>query len=156
MAIACVDSSSIFDRAPRTVAYIQCTRPLFLEAQLPHVVVHTFQMRFSLCCCLKRDRASYSISDNQTNHNKSNAFEMPVISAAPTPVSSATKTGRSTYAKIIHSSETPVADDHRNSTLSVKTIQPVSDDYAELYATIDPTKYAKNRVQGAPTSTDVT
>jgi hypothetical protein len=125
-------------------------------------------MRFSLCFCLKRHRAAYSVSSTNVSYKKSNPTAA-IVTLPPLSLSSGMPhiPVESDYEKIIGSSgdgEICTVNDHRHSTISaeyggyteLKSIppprQPFIDD-TQLYATVDKTKMINNRIRMIPNAT---
>ena len=117
-------------------------------------------MKFSLCFCFKRNRATYSLSSANIYYTNSNSM-IPTVTLAPLPYLS-DKTIESDYAKIIDSSDDEdisMISDYRDSMSSMEygsyaKLTPVRsqpkqlfDDDTELYATVDKTRTANNRIR---------
>ena len=126
-------------------------------------------MTFSFCWCLKRDRATYSVSSNNANLT-SIPPTTATVTLAPLPLSSDVSVVpvESHYEKIIGSSgdgEIHAHQDYRDSTTSmeyggytkltpVRSQQPSFDDETQLYATVDKTRTAGNSgVRTTPSTT---
>jgi hypothetical protein len=111
-------------------------------------------MKFSLCFCFKRDRATYNLSPASIYYTNSNS-RMPTVTLAPLPYLS-DRAFESDYEKIIDSSGDGEINDRRDSIASmeyrgyekVKPIksQPVQsfDDNTALYATVNKTRTGNN------------
>jgi hypothetical protein len=126
----------------------------------------------SFCFCLKRDRDTYSLSSRNNDQTDANTI-IPTVTIAPVPSSSdiPIDASGSHYEKImdlVGDKGTSAINDHRTSTTTsndggyakitpVRSQQKPFVDDTELYATIDKTKKAKNRIRTDETSTiDVT
>ena len=121
-------------------------------------------MTFPFCCCFNRDRATYSVSSNNTNNNRipTNA----TVTLAPLPLSSNLPI-ESDYEKIIGSSgdgEINGNNDYRDSTASMEyggytKLTPIRsqhqsfDDDTQLYATVDKTRTLGNGIRTTPNTT---
>ncbi|CAF0993857.1 unnamed protein product [Adineta steineri] len=125
-------------------------------------------MTFSFCFCFKRDRATYSVSSNNANHNS--IQPSTTVTLAPLPVSNdlSIAPAESHYEKIIGSSgdgEIRVNNDYRDSTTSmeyggytkltpIRSQQQSFDDDTQLYATVDKTRTSgSNGIRTTPNAT---
>lgn len=131
----------------------------------------TTVMTFSFCWCLKRDRATYSVSSNNANLTSiAPTTATNTVTLAPLPVSSDVSVVpiESHYEKIIGSSgdgEIRANQDYRDSTTSmeyggytkltpIRSQQASFDDETQLYATVDKTRTAANSgIRTTPSTT---
>jgi len=116
-------------------------------------------MKFSLCCCLQRNRPTHNISSRKVSFANSDSI-IPTITSAPLPLSTDIPI-ESPYERVIGLSddrEISINNEQLTSTTSMESdgyqkIIPIRlsqlslDDDTELYATVDKTRKAKNAIR---------
>lgn len=129
----------------------------------------TLIMTFSFCFCFKRDRATYSVSSNNSTRNPVASITTPnPVTLAPLPLTTSLPV-ESDYEKIIGSSadgEIRLNNDYRDSTTSmeyggytkltpIRSQQQSFDDDTQLYATVDKSRTIGNNtnVRTTPNTT---
>ena len=114
-------------------------------------------MKFQLCFCFKRNRASYNLSSEQISYRNA-APKTAIVTSQPVSSSSSDSPIKPNDTNVLElSNDRQLETDNEHLTRSTsmhvtfRQLPPVTcEDDGELYATVDKTKIAKNAIRIRP------